>query len=130
MRLSMVAAFLDSDIECQLDCPGAISPSDSGLFFAISRQRDGIDPERQNPSRHKLPGILTQSLFDNTHRLDKLTPVHRCQESETADAVAYGNLIGGLLLVLRLHQLVNRKAGVGELLFDPGKRQGRAALCP
>ncbi len=70
--------------------------------------------------------ILTQYLLDNAHRLDELAPVHRPQKSEAADAVADGNLIGGLLLVLRLHQLLNRQAGLGEPLLNPGERQGQS----
>ena len=75
-------------------------------------------------------GILTQGLLDNAHRLDELAPVHRPQETEAADAVAHGDLIGGLLLVLRLHQLLDRQAGLGEPLLDPGERQGQGGPLP
>ena len=68
-------------------------------------------------------GILTQGLLDNAHRLDELAPVHRPQKAEAADAVADGDLVGGLLLVLRLHQLLDRQAGLGEPLLNPGERQ-------
>src|SRR5438552_3556480 len=53
-------------------------------------------------------GILTQHAVDDAHGLDELAPVGRPEKSETADAVAYRNLIGGLLLVFRLHQLLDR----------------------
>src|SRR5512143_2299346 len=46
------------------------------------------------------PRILTQYPLDDAHRLDELAPIHRPQKSEAADAVTYGNLVGGLLSVL------------------------------
>ena len=67
--------------------------------------------------------ILTKDLFDGAHGLDELTPVGRPQESETADAVADGNLIGRLLLVARLHQMLDRQTRLGESLLDPRQRQ-------
>ena len=66
--------------------------------------------------------ILAQGLFDHAHRLNKRAPVHSRQKSETADAVADGDLVDGLLLILRLHGLLNRQSGFGEPLFDPGER--------
>src|SRR5208283_1368533 len=66
--------------------------------------------------------VFTQSLFNNAHRLDELAPVHRSQEAEAADAVAHRNLISRLLLVLRLHHLLNRHTEHGEVLLDPGER--------
>ena len=62
-----------------------------------------------------VPRVLAQGLLDNAHRLDELAPVHRAQETEAADAVAHRNLIGGLLLVLRPHQLLDRQAGLGRV---------------
>ena len=69
------------------------------------------------------PRVLAQRLVDGAHRLDECAPVHRSQEPEAADAVADGNLVGRLLLVLRPHQLLDRQAGLGKPLFDPGERQ-------
>ncbi len=69
------------------------------------------------------PRVLAQSLLDGAHRLDECAPVHRPQEPEAGDAVADGNLVGGFLLVLRPHQLLDRQAGLGKPLFDPGERQ-------
>ena len=48
--------------------------------------------------------------------------VHCAKEAEAAYTVAHRNLVGGLLLVLRLHQLFDRQAGLGQLLLNPGKR--------
>ena len=67
-------------------------------------------------------GILTQCLLDHAHRLDELAPVHRAQKPKTADAVADGDLVDGLLLGFRLHQLFNRLPRLGEPLLDPGER--------
>ncbi len=69
--------------------------------------------------------IVAQDPLDHAHGLDELAPVHRTQGAQTADAVADGDLIGGLLLVLDLDQLLDRQAGLGELLLDPGQRQGQ-----
>ena len=67
--------------------------------------------------------ILAQRLLDDAHRLDELAPVHRAEEAQAADAVADRDLVGGLLLGLRLHQLLDRQARLGEPLLDPGERQ-------
>ncbi len=69
--------------------------------------------------------ILAQRLLDDAHGLDELAPIHRSQEPEAADAVADGDLIGGLLLVLRLDQLLDRQARFEESLLDPGQRQSQ-----
>jgi hypothetical protein len=74
--------------------------------------------------------ILTQDLLDHTQRLDENTPIHRPQGTEAADSVAHGDLIGGLLLVLRLYQLLARPPGFGKSLFDPGERQGQVGPLP
>ena len=66
--------------------------------------------------------IFMERLLHQALRFDKLAPVHRRQEPETADAVAHGDLIDRLLLRFRLHQLLNREAGLGQALFDPGER--------
>ena len=64
--------------------------------------------------------VLVQGTIDQTHGLHELAPVHRPEGAETADAVADGHLIRRLLLVLDLHQLLNRQHGLGKLLFGPG----------
>ena len=74
--------------------------------------------------------ILTQDVLDNAHPLDELSPVHRSQKSEAAYAVAYGNLIGGQLLALRLHQPLDRQAGLGKPLLNPGERQRQSGALP
>ena len=74
-----------------------------------------------NPAR-----IIPQDLLDSAHRFHELAPVHRPQKAETADAVADGHLVSGLLLVLRLNQLLNGQIRLGELLLDPGQWQGQS----
>ena len=74
--------------------------------------------------------ILTQSLLHRAMRLDELAPIRRRQESETPDAVAHGDLIDSLLLRFRLHQLLDREAGLGQALFDPRQRQGQRRAPP
>ncbi len=58
-------------------------------------------------------GIFAQRLLDHAHGLDELAPVHGTEKSEAADGIADRHLVGGLLLVLRLHQLLNCQAGLG-----------------
>ncbi len=72
--------------------------------------------------------IVEQRPLDDAHGLDELAPVDRAQNPKTADAVADGDLVGGLLLILRLHHALDRQARLGESLLDPGQRQcqGRA----
>ena len=67
--------------------------------------------------------IREQCLFDDAQGLDERAPVDRAQHSEAADAVADGDLIRSLLLVLRLHHLLDRQIRFGESLLDPGQRQ-------
>src|ERR1039458_5909613 len=55
-------------------------------------------------------GILAQFLLDATYPFDELAPVHRSQKAEAADAVRDRDLVGGLFLSLRLHQLLDRKS--------------------
>ena len=69
--------------------------------------------------------ILAQRLLDDAHGLDELAPVRRAQKPQAADAVADRDLIGGLLLVLRLDQLLDRQARFGQSLLDPGQRQSQ-----
>ncbi len=69
--------------------------------------------------------IVAQGVLDHAHRFHELAPAHRPQEAETADAVADGYLVGGLLLVFHLNRLFDGQARFGELLLDPGQRQGQ-----
>src|ERR1039458_4529863 len=74
--------------------------------------------------------VLTKNLFDGAQGLDKLAPVHSAQDTEAADAVAHRDLIGSLLLVLRLHQLLDGPPGFGKSLLNPGERQGQGGALP
>ena len=56
--------------------------------------------------------ILPQGLFNRTHFIDELVPVHGVQEAEASDAVAYGKLIRRLLLILRLNHLADGQVGL------------------
>src|SRR3972149_602211 len=51
--------------------------------------------------------VFAENVLDTAHRLDEGPPVGRTEETEAADAVADGDLIGGLMLVLQLHQLLD-----------------------
>src|ERR1700694_1584683 len=69
--------------------------------------------------------ILAQYLLDNADVLDELAPVDRAQETEASNAVADGNLVRRLLLVLRLHQLFDRQMRFREPLLDPCQCDGQ-----
>ena len=68
--------------------------------------------------------VIAQGLFDHAESFDKLPPIHRRQETQTADAIAERDLIGCLLLALNLHQLLDGNCPVGQLVFEPHQRQG------
>ena len=67
--------------------------------------------------------IVAKRVFDHAHRLDEFAPVHRRQVTQATDAVADRYLIGGLLLVLGLHQLFDGLARFAQPLLDPCQRQ-------
>ena len=80
-----------------------------------------------------VDGVALQRLLDHRQRLDELAPIHGPQGAQAADAVAHRDLVGGLVLRLDLHQLLDRQAGFGQPLLDPGQRQRQrrtAALQP
>ena len=74
--------------------------------------------------------VLRQSLLNSALRLYKTTPVHGGQKSQATNGVANGYLIGSLLLVARLHQLLDRAARFREMLFHPVERQGQRRTVP
>ena len=71
-----------------------------------------------NPGR-----IEAQRLLDLAHVLHKLLPVHGAQETQAGDAVADGNLVGGLVLALEVDQLLDGKSLLHEPLLEPAPRQ-------
>ena len=71
-------------------------------------------------------GVLAQGLLDRAHALHELAPVHRIEDAQAADAVADGNLVGRLLLVLCVHQLLDGQIGLEKPLLEPREWQGQA----
>ena len=63
-----------------------------------------------------------QGLLHQAQALHEILPVHRAEHAQTANAVADGHLIGGLLLVLRLDQMGYGQARLGQALLDGDKR--------
>ena len=51
--------------------------------------------------------VLPQRLLDQTHSFDEFPPIGGTQESQALNGVADGNLVAGLLLILKLDQLFN-----------------------
>ena len=80
--------------------------------------------------RVSLCRILLQRVLDRTERLDELVPVQGAQQTQCTDAVADRDLIGGLLLITRLHQLLDAASGAGELLLQPVQRQRQRGAVP
>ena len=74
--------------------------------------------------------VAAQGLLDEAHLLDEIPPVHDPQQAQAADAVADGDLIGGLLLVFGLHQVCHGLPHLGQALFDPAERQGKRRPAP
>src|SRR5512145_2698221 len=74
--------------------------------------------------------VLEQRLLDDAQGLDELAPINRAQNPEAADAVAEGDLVGGLLLVLRMDRLLDGQAQIRESLLDPGQRQRQGGAPP
>ena len=75
--------------------------------------------------------ILSQRVLDDTLGLDECAPVRRAENPQTADAVADRDLIGGLLLVLRVHEVLDGQTRFRQPLLDPGQGQcqrGTASL--
>ena len=54
-------------------------------------------------------------------RFDEFAPIHPAQRAQATDAVANGNLVGSLLLVARLHRLLDGQARLGKHLLNPGQ---------
>ena len=69
--------------------------------------------------------VAKQGLFDDALGFDEFLPVHRADDAQAADAVADRYLIGRLQLILGLHHLGNGQARFGQMLLDPGQRQGQ-----
>jgi hypothetical protein len=74
--------------------------------------------------------IRAQRLLDQAHVLDELAPVDRRKHAQAADAVADRDLVGGLLLRLLLHQVLDAVARFGQPLLDPGQRQRQRHALP
>ena len=66
--------------------------------------------------------VAAQGLLDHAHRLDKDAPVHGPEKPQTADGIAHGDPVRGLLVVLRPYQVFDGQMGLGQSLFDPGER--------
>ena len=67
--------------------------------------------------------VLAQGPLHAALRLDERAPVGGPEKPQAADAVADRHLVGGLVLVLLLHQLLDGQAVFRQALFDPRERQ-------
>ena len=74
--------------------------------------------------------ILAQRSLGDAHRFDELPPVRHGKKTQAAYAVRDRYLVGGLMLTIRLYQLLQRLAGFGQTLLDPGQRQRQRRALP
>jgi hypothetical protein len=68
--------------------------------------------------------VLAQRLFDDAERFDVGLPVHRADETQTADAVGDRNLVGRGNPSGRFRQLAGGHALFEQFLLDPGLHEG------
>jgi hypothetical protein len=105
-------------------------PRTARLRLAMLRRHGGSGRAWRSPSAHtRRPGLRAASAR-RALGLDEVAPVHRTQQAQAADAVADRHLCGGLRLVLSLHQLLDRLPAFGQMLLDPGQRQGQRGAAP
>ena len=74
--------------------------------------------------------ILAQDLFHQAVFLDEIAPVVGAEKPEADDAVAHRDLIGGLGLPVRLHELFDRQSLLREPLRQPAVREGEVRTLP
>src|SRR5687768_13776272 len=60
--------------------------------------------------------VVAQLFFDHADRFEEIGPVEHIEQAKTGDAVADGDLVGGLLMVLALADSV----GVAQVPAHPG----------
>ena len=125
MRGAIVFALFSRLLTCKCMACRAMSPSDrsAALGHFFNRMAIAVTCGKIHLAVDTT-GIPLQGLLNHAVRFNKLAPVHGRQEPETADAVADGDLVDGLLLGFRLNQLLDREPGFGQSLFDPGQGQG------
>ena len=70
-----------------------------------------------------VAGVAAQRLLDPAHGLDEFAPVHGAEETQAADAVADGDLVGRLLPDLGLDLLFDGQAVVGQPGGNPLQRE-------
>ena len=140
-------AFVDQ-VEADVPCPCAHAAAGidcgGGSPCQIDRLAGDFDLRQASPLRYLLGSvavaiacaeihptidagrILEQSPLDDARALHELAPVNGAKHPQAADAVADRHLIGGLPLILGLHQLLDRQTRFGQSLLDPGQRQGES----
>ena len=74
--------------------------------------------------------VGAQGQIDQAEGLDELLPIHRAQEAKAGNAVAYGNLVGGLILALEEDQLFDRQALFDQPLFEPAACEMQSGAMP
>ncbi len=67
--------------------------------------------------------ILPQRVLDDALRLHECAPVGCAENPETANTVADRDLVGGLLLVLGLHEVLDGQTRFRQAQLDPGQGQ-------
>jgi hypothetical protein len=89
----------------------ALGDGFNGVAIAIA----GGEIHRRINSRR----LSAEDLLDNAHLLHELAPVHRAEKPQAGDAVADRNLVGGLVLVLRLNELLDGQPLILQAMLHP-----------
>ena len=142
-RVSEAQQPLVHEVEADMSRPAVRTRVGRGLASQTDRARGDLPLFQPEPPRRRLHDmaiavprgkvhqgvhagrVVSKDLFDTASGLDKRPPVSGPEEPQAADAVADRHLVGGLLLVLRLHQVLDRQIVLGQSLFDPRQRQGQ-----
>ena len=109
----------------QLDgeCGDLLFPAVMPLW-RFARRRGDRRRGCRSPFPDKHPPDRRASVCSTTLRVfHKLAPIHRVEKTQAGDAVADGNLIGGLVLAFALHHLFDGQAFFAQPFFDPAQDQ-------
>src|SRR5512138_54961 len=97
------------------------------LFVPGRARGDLLDGVPVTVARLELLGrvssgrVAPEGPLDDALAFDEFPPVHGAEEAETGDVVGHGNAEGGLLVAVRLEDLVGAQAVVGQLALEPAQ---------
>ena len=131
MGSPVAGAILPGTVGGQLD--GALRDFRFGQLTVAGQKLDGMPAAITRGKIHQAVNISRigkQSRLDQTQAFHELFPVHRAQETQTGDAVADGNLVGGLILTVQLDELFDGQTLLAQPLFEPAAREMQHRTLP